>query len=80
MGDKFELLESKVKQVLQQMESLKTDNTELKQENKQLRSDLKKIKSDFNELKLVHNDQADLIKTKLLSVLSRIEELEKIGL
>ncbi|RKX27592.1 MAG: hypothetical protein DRP45_00720 [Candidatus Zixiibacteriota bacterium] len=80
MAEKFELLDRKVKQVLQQLDGLKDDNTILRKENRQLQTQLTELKSDFDNLKLNHNDQSELIKTKLISMLTRIEELEKIGL
>ena len=79
MSDRFELLDKKISQVLDRLESLKKDNASLKVENKTLKSQLSQLQQDINSLKLNQNDQAEMIRTKLVSVLGRIEELEKSG-
>lgn len=79
MSDRLELLDKKVSQVLDRLESLKQDNASLKAENASLKSHLGQLQQDFSSLKLTQNDQAELIRSKLVSVLGRIEELEKAG-
>jgi len=80
MSDRFELLDKKISQVLERLESLKSDNASLKAENASLKSQLGQLQQDINGLKLSQSDQAEMIKSKLVSVLSRIEELEQSGL
>ncbi|MCP4684334.1 MAG: cell division protein ZapB [bacterium] len=80
MSDRLELLDKKVSQVLDRLESLKRDNASLKDENASLRSQLGQLQQDLDSMKLSQNDQADVIRSKLVSVLGRIEELEKSGL
>jgi len=78
MGDRFELLEEKVDQVLILLEKYKEENKRLKEENITLQAELSVIKQDFNKYKLLHTDQSNRVKEKLNSVLNRIGELENI--
>lgn len=78
MGDRFELLEEKVDQVLNLLEKYKDENKRLKEENTSLREELSTIKQDFDKYKLLHTDQSNRVKEKLNSVLNRIGELENI--
>ncbi len=79
MSDRLELLDKKISQVLDRLDNLKKDNASLKEENASLKSQLGQLQQDLNTLKLSQNDQSETIKSKLVSVLSRIEELEKSG-
>jgi len=79
MSDRLELLDKKISQVLDRLESLKQDNASLKVENASLKSQLGQLQQDLNTLKLNQNDQGEMIRSKLVSVLGRIEELEKSG-
>ncbi len=80
MADKFELLEQRIAQVIAKLEELRADNDRLRETNTGLESQLTEIKHQFKSLQLSQHDQSELIKSRLASVLSRIEELEKIGL
>ena len=80
MADKFQVLEDKVGKVLQKIEALAGENKTLKGENEQLESELAGLKQEFKQFRLQQNDQTEAVKSRLASVLSRIEELEKIGL
>jgi FtsZ-binding cell division protein ZapB len=79
MSDRLELLDKKISQVLDRLDSLKKDNEALKEENGSLKSQLGQLQQDLNILRLGQNDQAEMIRSKLVSVLGRIEELEKSG-
>jgi len=80
MSDRLELLDKKISQVLDRLENLKQDNASLKEENAVLKSQLGQLQQDIDSMKLSQNDQAEVIRSKLVSVLGRIEELEKSGL
>ena len=80
MGDKFNLLEEKVDQVLELLDKLKAENKNLKEENTRLLAELTQIRDSFQEYKLVYADQSNRVKEKLTTVLSRVEELEQIEL
>jgi FtsZ-binding cell division protein ZapB len=80
MPDKLDLLEDKVGQVLTKLEALHTANASLASENRQLKAQVTRLEKEFNQLRLEHNDQSAAVKAKLVTMLGRIEELEKIGL
>ena len=80
MTEQLSQIEKKITNLLDKFDSLKGDNATLRLENKNLKEEVAKLSQDFNALKITQNDQANQVKTKLTSVLSRIEELEKIGL
>ncbi len=78
MTDKFKLLEDKIGQVLQKLEQLKDDNVALQGENGQLKGELTGLRQEFHQFQLDHNDKVEAVKSKLVTLLGRIEELEKI--
>ena len=80
MSDKIMLLEEKVGQVLSRLDSLQSENASLKEQNAGLNSDLAQLQQAFKEFQLDHNDRAEQVKSKLATLLGRIEELEQIGL
>jgi FtsZ-binding cell division protein ZapB len=80
MTDQINLLEEKVSQVLQRLTVLQSENSGVKQENSALKEQLSRLKQEFDKFRVEHNDQADAVKTRLTALLSRIEELEQIGL
>jgi len=80
MTDKFKLLEEKVGKVLQKLQVFNDENVSLRQENASLKDELANLKQEFKQFRLEQNDQAELVKSKLATLLGRIEELEKIGL
>ena len=80
MADKIQLLEDRIGQVLTRLEQYKSANKSLASENQQLRLQLARLEKEFNQFRLEHNDQGTAVRAKLVNVLNRIEELEKIGL
>ena len=78
MSDKFELLEEKIGKVVQVVDLLRSENVSLQQENSSLQKQLTRLGQELHQLKLTQNDQADAVKTKLSTLLNRIEELENI--
>ena len=80
MSDKYTLLEEKVSQVLERLDGLKTENTSLQQENTALKGELSGLRQEFHRFRLEHNDQNEAVRSKLATLLSRIEELERMGL
>lgn len=80
MPDNIRVLETKISQVLEKLETLKAENGELHAENRMLRSQLNGLKQEFDRFRMEHNDQVEAVKSKLATLLGRIEELEQIGL
>jgi FtsZ-binding cell division protein ZapB len=80
MADKLQLLEDKVTKVLARLDQIKSANALLSKENRELKGQLTKLEKEFHQFRLEHNDQVSGVRSKLLAMLGRIEELEKIGL
>ena len=79
MADKLAMLSQKVDEVLKRLEELRAENTTLKAENVNLSSELSKLKKEYSELTLNKNDQADAVRTRLASVLERLNQLEALS-
>ena len=80
MSDQIRLLEEKVTQVLQKLAVLQSENSSVRQENGALREQLALMRQEFDRFRVEHNDQADAVRTRLTMLLTRIEELEQLGL
>ena len=80
MSDKIMLLEEKVSQVLSRLDGLQSENASLKEQNAGVKSELVELQQAFKQFQLEHNDRAEQVKSKLSTLLGRIEELEQIGL
>lgn len=80
MADKLQMLEEKVGKVLEKIETLNSENSGLKTDNGKLQAELTGLQQEFRQLQLRVNDRDEGMKTTLARLLSRIEELEKIGL
>ena len=80
MGDNLALLEEKIERVLSLVERLRKENSDLHGRNEDLRKQLAEFQQLNRKLKLTNSDQSDVIRTKLQSVLSRVEELEELNL
>ena len=78
MESKLQLLAKKVEKVIDPLDRLKRENATLKSENAGLKTELAGIQKEYNELKLGTADRSDSVKTKLTSVLNRLEELENL--
>ncbi len=78
MKSKSQLLAEKVEKVLNLLDQLRRENSSLKAENTHLSAELTKLHKSCEELKLGEADRTDAIKTKLTSVLGRLEELESL--
>ena len=79
MADKLKALEDKINQILERMEQIRKQNQELQDDNISLKADLVKARRALEALQLLENDRSEIIRTKLTSVLGRIDELESIG-
>jgi regulator of replication initiation timing len=78
MPSKFESLAEKVEKVLALLDKVKGENALLKQENAELRVEMTGIKKECRQLRLGSADQSEAAKSRLTSVLSRLEELESL--
>ncbi len=80
MSDKIKLIEEKVSKVLEKLDGLKEENISLRDQNAGLKSELTELQRAFKQFQLEQNDRAEQVKSKLATLLGRIEELEQIGL
>ena len=80
MADKIKLLEEKVGQVLSRMDDLQSENVSLKEQNASLKGELVELQQAFKQFQLEQHDRSEQVKSKLTTLLGRIEELEEIGL
>ena len=76
MGDRLKLIEDKLGAVLDLVDRFKTENGTLNVENAELREELNRLKKQMASLKLDRSDRSDAMRSKLKTVLSRVEELE----
>lgn len=79
MNDKLELLEEKVGQLVERMEKLYTENEELRSENERLGSTLKETEKQLHAKQVEAADREEQVKSRLVSMLGRIDQLEKVA-
>ncbi|MEW6413006.1 MAG: cell division protein ZapB [Candidatus Zixiibacteriota bacterium] len=79
MNDKLDLLAEKIEKVVQRLEAMTVENRSLKQQNKSLTGELNQLRKDFDVLKLSAADQSENARTKLTSILHRLDQLESVS-
>ena len=79
MDEKLDLLFEKIERVADMLEASRKHNAELEQENDRLKTQLVETNRELETSKLTSADQAGRTRTKLLSVLDRLDQLEKLG-
>jgi hypothetical protein len=79
MDEKLDLLVEKVERVAGLLEATRAHNAELKEENTRLKAELAEATRELESLRLDAADQAGRTRTKLMTVLDRLEQLEKLG-
>lgn len=72
MGNPLENIEEKIEQAISRIEKLKKENSELRAEVNSLSQSLQKLSRQ-------DKDRANVVKSKLASVLNRIDELEALS-
>jgi len=78
MQGKLDILSEKVEKVLNLLERVKSENAALKEENQKLKTELASIRKEYRNLKLGSADQSQAVKSRLVTVLNRLEELESL--
>ncbi len=78
MSGKSESLAEKVEKVLALLHKVKNENALLKRENEELRAEMASIKKACRKLELGSADQSEAVKSRLMAVLGRLEELESL--
>ena len=79
MTDTLDQISQKVDQLLQVVKNLKVENASLHGENKELKVQLADAGKEHKSLSLKSADQSELVRSKLKSVLTRLDELEKLA-
>ena len=79
MADQINALEERIARVLKLVDKLRRENSNLKRQNEERASELVLLRRRCHELEVAGRDQSAAVKSRLTSVLSRIEELERLG-
>ena len=79
MEDKLEQLTQKIETVCSLVEMLRKENAELKETNEQQRTELEQLKKQHEELQLKSADQSEAVRSRLSTVLNRLDELESMA-
>lgn len=80
MQEQLEQLEARVTELVERYSALRTKLEKSNQENLELKTELASLKQESDAFRLISKDQARQVKTKLGTVLGRIEELESLNL
>ena len=76
--DTLEKLEERINKALNLIEKLTEGNKVLKVENENLKSELTGVKSKMAQMESLELERSDKIKTKLNSILNKLENLEQV--
>ncbi len=79
MSDALDKISQKVDQLLQVVQNLKIENAGLKEENARLKDQVARLGKEQKTLTLKAADQSEQVRTKLQSVLNRLDELEELA-
>ncbi len=79
MEDKLNVLAGKLDQFIASYEQLRQLNLSLHQENAQLKDELQKIRREYDTLRASESDRSEAVRTKLTSILSRLDQLENLA-
>ena len=77
--DTLDQISQKVDQLLRVVKNLKVENASFQEENKQLKAQLAGLNKEQKSLSIKSADQSELVRSKMQSVLSRLDELEKLA-
>ncbi len=78
MPDGYESLVDKAEKVLDLLDRVRRKDAALREENATLRAELTGINKECRELKLDKSDRSEQFKSRLLSVMNKLDELEKL--
>jgi predicted RNase H-like nuclease (RuvC/YqgF family) len=78
MIDKLQKLQDRIEELLKLVDSLRKENHSLKADAKAQHAELARLKDHVDSLKREQADQSEAVKSKLNSMLSRLDELESL--
>ena len=76
MSDSMKLLEEKVGKAIELVDKLTAENETFIAENEQLKAEIAELKSEIDGLVKNDRERSEKVKTKLGSLLKKLEELE----
>ena len=79
MDSKLNQLTEKIELLITKLEKLQAENKQLKEENQSLISQMNSHKTNFESLKLRSSDDNEKVKTKLTTILNRLDQLEELA-
>jgi FtsZ-binding cell division protein ZapB len=79
MADQISALEERVARVLKLVARLRRENSNLKRQNEETTIEVASLRRRCHDLEVTNRDQSEAVKSRLTSVLGRIEELERLG-
>lgn len=79
MEDKLNVLSGKLDQFIASYEQLKQQNVGLHEENDRLKEEVQKLRREYDALRTTESDRSEVLKTKLTSILSRLDQLENLA-
>ena len=79
MTDKINELVEKIDRVLVRLEEIKLENSELKAENRNLKNELSTTRKAYESIRLTDTDRDDKIRTKLVGIMERLNQLESMA-
>ena len=78
LNDKLQLLTDRIDRMIAHIRQLEGENTSLRGENEQLRHELTDVRAECHRLKLDQADRAQIVTSRLATVLERLDELEQV--
>jgi regulator of replication initiation timing len=78
VSDTLDQIAQKVDRLLDVVKNLKSENAALTADNRKLKTELSGLDKKRQSVSLKAADQSDAVRTKLQTVLNRLEELEKL--
>ncbi len=76
MGNSLEMLMDRVEKAIELIDSLEKENKELKSANSELKTELNKAAKAYNKVILKKTDEKEMVKSRLVSILDRVELIE----
>jgi len=78
MSDSMKLLEEKIGRAIELVDKLTAENESYVAKNEQLKAELAKLKTEIDRMEKNDKDRSEKVKTKLNSLLQRLEMLEQL--
>ncbi len=77
--EKIKQLASQVDKLVAWLEQVRNENEQFRAENAELKTEIRQLRDEVFTLKQGKAERSQIVKTKLTSILDRLDELEQIG-